>query len=273
MRKRWCCVRRTTWIQQIVAQLVFDGAPEQPLHELSLWVDFRFSAEQIGRLLSEQTHRRFMKTHLPRDAMVLEAKAKYIYVARDGRDVVLSMHNHHAGQSPEHLARMLPHSTCEDAADAKPANPDVGAYFDAWLAGDGYPWWPYWENVRTWWEARNQPNVLLVHYADLKMDLQAQIETIANFLNIDVDVTSRTWHDIVAHSSLAHMQENAQLMTPMGGRWLRDGPRAFLPSGRLGAWRDVLTAQQSEAYSRRARDELGAECAAWLELGLSALRP
>jgi len=37
----------------------------------------------------------FLKTHLPVDALVFSPRAKYIYIARDGRDVVWSLYNHH----------------------------------------------------------------------------------------------------------------------------------------------------------------------------------
>jgi hypothetical protein len=47
-------------------------------------------------MVEAQTHRRFLKTHLPLDALVFSPKAKYIYIGRDGRDVVWSMYNHHA---------------------------------------------------------------------------------------------------------------------------------------------------------------------------------
>ena len=46
--------------------------------------------------MEAQTHRRFVKTHLPVDALVYSPKAKYIYIGRDGRDVLWSLYNHHA---------------------------------------------------------------------------------------------------------------------------------------------------------------------------------
>ena len=46
--------------------------------------------------IEAQTHRRFLKTHLPVDALGLSPKVKYIYIGRDGRDVVWSIYNHHA---------------------------------------------------------------------------------------------------------------------------------------------------------------------------------
>ena len=48
-------------------------------------------------------------------------------------------------------------------------------YFREWLAGDGYPFWPFWENVRSWWEIRELPNLMLLHFADLKADLPGQM--------------------------------------------------------------------------------------------------
>jgi aryl sulfotransferase len=60
-------------------------------------VDFRIPSLDIKMpMIEAQTHRRFMKTHLPVDALVFSEKVKYIYIARDGRDVVWSLYNHHS---------------------------------------------------------------------------------------------------------------------------------------------------------------------------------
>ena len=32
-----------------------------------------------------------------------------------------------------------------------------------WLAGDGFPFWPFWENIRSWWAIRHLPNVMTLH--------------------------------------------------------------------------------------------------------------
>ena len=80
----------TTWVQQIVAQLLFDGAEGVEVAEISPWLDLRVppKAEKLPAV-EAQTHRRFIKTHLPVDALVFSPKARYIYVARDGRDVLI----------------------------------------------------------------------------------------------------------------------------------------------------------------------------------------
>ncbi len=87
----------TTWTQQIVAQLIFDGDASVDVPALSPWVDLRFPPREVKMpAIEAQSHRRSLKTHLPVDALVFSPKAKYIYIGRDGRDVAWSMFNHHA---------------------------------------------------------------------------------------------------------------------------------------------------------------------------------
>jgi aryl sulfotransferase len=40
---------------------------------------------------------------------------------------------------------------------------------------DGHPFWPYWENIRSWWAIRNLANVKFVHFVDLKRDMPGQM--------------------------------------------------------------------------------------------------
>ena len=87
----------TTWTQQIIAQLLFVDADTLPVVDMSPWLDLRVPPNEVKLdALAAQAHRRFVKTHLPVDALVYSPLAKYIYDARDGRDVVWSMYNHHA---------------------------------------------------------------------------------------------------------------------------------------------------------------------------------
>ncbi|HTE42974.1 MAG TPA: sulfotransferase domain-containing protein, partial [Steroidobacteraceae bacterium] len=86
----------TTWMQQIIAQMLFNGNSELAVAEMSPWMDLRVPPREIKLAAVEaQTHRRFLKTHLPVDALVYSPKAKYIYIGRDARDVVWSLYNHH----------------------------------------------------------------------------------------------------------------------------------------------------------------------------------
>ena len=61
----------TTWTQQIVAPAPVRGAEGLDVAEMSPWLDLRVPPKEVKLPAVEaQTHRRFLKTHLPVDALV-----------------------------------------------------------------------------------------------------------------------------------------------------------------------------------------------------------
>ncbi|ESR23398.1 sulfotransferase domain-containing protein [Lutibaculum baratangense] len=255
----------TTWTQQIVGQLLFDGREDLNVAEMSPWVDLRVPPKEVKLpAIEAQAHRRFLKTHLPVDALVFSPKAKYIYIARDGRDVVMSMYNHHAN------ANELWYQALNDAPGRvgdpigrPPAS--IRQYFQEWLARDGHPFWPFWENVRSWWAVRHLPNVMLLHFSELKADMPGQIRRIAEFLSIPID--ELRFPAIVEHCTFDYMKKNATKSVPLGGAFWDGGAETFINRGTNGRWHDVLMACDSLAYEERARRELGEDCARWLATG------
>ncbi len=62
----------TTWMQQIISQLIFNGKEGLPVAEMSPWMDLRVPPKEVKLPEVEaQTHRRFVKTHLPVDVFEL----------------------------------------------------------------------------------------------------------------------------------------------------------------------------------------------------------
>jgi aryl sulfotransferase len=92
----------TTWMQQIVGQLVFAGEPDLYGQDRSPWPDFRMVPDMLERAAA-QTHRRYLKTHLPIESLVYSPEAKYLYIGRDGRDTYWSWHTHHSGFTQQML--------------------------------------------------------------------------------------------------------------------------------------------------------------------------
>src|SRR5262245_18601951 len=205
----------TTWTQQIVGQLLFNGAPDVPVAQLSPWLDLRVPPKPVKLPVVEaQAHRRFLKTHLPVDALVFSPKAKYLYIGRDGRDVVWSMYNHHSSANAAWYAA-LNDTPGLVGAPIEPPPSSVHQYFLDWIARDGHPFWPFWENVRSWWAVRRLPNILMLHFAELKADLPAQIRRIAKFLSIPIDESR--FPAIVERCGFAWMKANATKSVPLGG--------------------------------------------------------
>jgi aryl sulfotransferase len=217
--------------------------------------------------LAAQNHRRIIKTHLPLDALTFSARAKYIYIARDGRDVVWSFYNHHANAN-QLWYDALNNTPGRVGPPIELPDPDIRRYFRRWLEEDGYPIWSYWENVRSWWQAFETPNILLVHFNDLKADLEAEMRRIAAFL--DCAIAEKQWPSIVHHCSFDYMKAHAANVAPLGGAIFEGGAAVFINKGVNGRWRDVLTDNDIADYEQKAREELGDECAAWLVRGSRA---
>jgi aryl sulfotransferase len=258
----------TTWMQQIVCQLIFAGQEGLSVPEISPWLDFVIPPEEVGLpIVKAQSHRRFVKTHLPLDALTFSPRAKYIYIGRDGRDIVWSMHNHHANFVPgfyEHF-KHNPRTGPDPGPIIEPPTHDVVRYFREWLYWDGYPWWPFWENVRGWWAVRNLPNVLFVHFAKLKDDLDGEMRRISAFLDIPID--EERWPAIVEHCTFDYMKANAHYSAPGGGSHWEGGAATFINKGVNRRWADLLTQADVRAYEKRVRAEVGEECARWLATG------
>jgi aryl sulfotransferase len=256
----------TTWMQQIIAQLLFKGDPSLEVAEMSPWLDLRVPPKDIKLPAVEaQTHRRFLKTHLPVDALVFSPKAKYLFIGRDGRDVCWSFYNHHAN------ANALWYEALNDTPGRvgppiEPPPKDIRQYWRDWLDRDGFPFWSFWEVVRSWWAIRELPNVMLVHFTSLKRDLPGEMRRIAAFLDIPIDESK--WKSIVEHCSFEWMKKNATKTTPLGGAFWDAGADVFINKGTNGRWTDTLTAEESAEYEARVVKELGADCARWLSTGM-----
>ena len=267
----------TTWMQQIVASLVFQDATPRPIPTVSPWLDTRFrgTAEEMLQSIEAQTHRRFLKSHLPADGLPLHDEVRYIAMARDGRDAAMSAHNHFGGFSDGARAA-LDRIGIEDPTIARPYPPmpaSPAEYFRLWLstpgmAGepDGYTPLSFFGTVASYWAERRRENFLLVHYNDLSRDLDGEMRRIASFLGIAVNEV--VWPSLVHAAGFAEMRKaGEQLMPQARTMFAEGGAERFFNKGINGRWRDVLTADDLARYDAKVRESLTPELAAWLESG------
>jgi len=255
----------TTWMQQIISQLIFNGQGGLEVAEMSPWIDLRVPPKQVKiPAVEAQEHRRFIKTHLPVDALVFSPKAKYLYLGRDGRDVLWSLYNHHATANEHWYEALNDTPGLVGPKIGKPLDSIVD-YYHEWLDKDGYPFWSMWENVNSWWKIKDLPNVMFVHFAKLKEDMPGEIRRVASFLEIPID--EPRWDAIVEHCSFDYMKNNATKSVPLGGAFWEGGAKTFIHKGTNGRWRDVLTKEESEKYEKIAAEKLPPECAHWLKTG------
>ena len=255
----------TTWMQQIIAQLLFNGKVDLEVAEMSPWMDLRVPPKEVKlQMIEAQTHRRFIKTHLPVDALVFSERAKYIYIGRDGRDVLWSMYNHHSNANDTWYEALNDAPGRVGPPIEKPPS-SITQYYHDWLDGNGYPWWPFWESVRSWWAIRNLPNVYFVHFSNLKKDMPGEIRRIAEFLGIPVNEAK--WDSILLHCGFDYMKNNGTKSVPLGGAFWDGGAQTFIHKGINGQWCDILQKDEALKYERLATEELGEKCAYWLATG------
>lgn len=252
----------TTWVQQIVSQLVYNADENIFGQSISPWIDFQLTPEAIQHA-EAQKHRRILKTHLPIDALVFSPKAKYLYIGRDARDVVWSLH-HFLMSFTAFAYQQFEEVAARTGAPMGPIPPDVSDFYRIWLDNDLRTENSFWKNVKGWWEIRHLPNVFFVHYANLKADLAEEFRRIANFLNISIDETK--FAQMLKHCGLEYMKDqagNQQFLQLL----FQDGGRTFVNKGTNGRWRDVLSAEEIAKCDEIAANYLPKECAHWLKTG------
>jgi len=250
----------TTWTQTIVANLLFpNGDMPAPVTIMAPWIDARFNPlDETLAGLAAQTHRRSIKTHTPADGIPWFTDASYIVVGRDGRDAFMSFTNHIANMQPDRVATLIA-SALEEGIELSGAGPssDIHEFFTGWLA-DG----AFFNFITTYWQYRDEPNVLFVHYDDLQADLDAEMRRIAAFLGITVDET--TWPEAKARCGFEYMRNNSQKIGKFDEMFVGGG-KSFFFKGTNGRWRDVLTADELRAYDERATALLAPDARAWVD--------
>lgn len=149
-------------------RLVLPDVPNNvDLDTLSPWLDLRiYSLSSVLQNFDSQLHCRVIKIHLPADKLLFSPLARYIYVARDGRDIVWSFYHHHSNLNANFIDALNGNNRV--GPEFPELKEDAVQYFKRWLENDGFPLWSFWDHIRSWWRIRNRPKVKLLHFARLK---------------------------------------------------------------------------------------------------------
>jgi len=269
----------TTLMQTIIANLLFpNGDLPGPAMVIAPWLDARIFGpiEEMMAQLEAQKTRRFVKTHLPLDGLPFFDTVKYVVVSRDPRDVFMSLVNHYG----EHTPAFFEHINGVPGRVGDPFPPydgDIHKLFRNWITrgwfaweSDGYPYWSHLHHAKTWWEFRHLPNIRLVHYNDLRRDLDGEMRALAKWLNIDVP--QARWAAVVDACRFETVKKHPEKVVPAaaGGFW-KDGAQTFIYKGTNGRWRDILTQDELALYRETMAKTVPPDCARWLENGGPAL--
>ncbi len=273
----------TTWTQRIVDLLVFQSAEPRPAMSISPWLDSVMfqPVETDLATLQTQRHRRFVKTHLPFDAVPIWDEVKYIHVSRDGRDSCMSFHNHQLATRPEWRQGVMEKALANPRlmaalttlpVRAGPIPADPRDFYLNWISNaeaevtEGYGIdLPFFEFESTYWRERQRPNVLFTHYNDLKSDLAGEMRRISDFL--DIATPEALMPSLVEAASFECMKRDAAALVPMAAKVWEGGADRFVYKGTNGRWRDILTEDDLARYEALAARKWTPAQAAWIRYG------
>jgi hypothetical protein len=167
-----------------------------------------------GRLLA--THEQYRKPY-----------HKALYLVRDVRDVILSEFAY--------------------TTDLEFFDGDLDAFIRQFLCKKVNPFGPWQKHVGSWLDSpiANTPNLLIVHYKDLRKNPLEGFTRIADFLGIERDPS--LIQRAIEHNSLARMKEKERVApqrASVKGRFVR--------SGEVQGWRAKLSAEQVEFIAKHA---------------------
>lgn len=259
----------TTWTQRILEMLITQDATPRPLQVP--WYDMRlfpFDPHELAE--SIQGRRRQLKAHLPYDALPIAEGVKIIHVARDGRDCAMSLHNHMFNFRPEARERIREVNRGGPLeAMSVDTDEDPGAFFADWLNDSGGARGDvgggFWHMEGSFWAARKSPDVLLVHYNDMKEDLDGEMRRIARFLGIPVD--EARWPALVEGGGFASMKRDAQVLMPFAEAMWEGGAQRFIHKGTNGRWQDCVSKEDLVRYDTLVKQHFTPALAKWLESG------
>ena len=270
----------TTWTQMICALLIFQ-TPDlpKPIDQISPWLDQLLRPrDAVVAELEAQEHRRFIKSHTPLDGLPFDPRVTYIAVARDPRDVALSWDNHMANLNMGVMMALREAAVgLQDLPEVMPEPPPPplptererfwrwmgeGASLTRASAG-GLP--ALLHHLGTFYTVRHEPNVILLHYGDLKQDLEGEMRRLA--ARLAIEVPEERWPALVQAAQFEEMKRRSSETGPNQTECVWLDRERFFHRARWGEWRGLLDEEEQRRYEALAGTLADAELNAWVHHG------
>ena len=265
----------TTWTQMLCALLIFDSSEfDRPLAHISPWLDMQTrDLDDVLAELEAQTHRRFIKTHTPLDGLPSSEGVTLVCVGRDPREVALSWDHHMDNTDRDAFIALRAAAVgLEDLAELgplpEPPSTDATERYMLWIespADGGSNLASVLHHFETFWDRRQDDDVVLLHYSDLTSDLCGQMRRLADGLQIDV--SDARIEELAVAASFDQMRARAEVLAPNSDQGFWKSTEGFFHRGRSGEWGELLDDETSRRYEERVHELVPDDIAAWAHQG------
>jgi hypothetical protein len=221
----------TTWLQQIVNSLRTGGSMDfDEITEVIPWLEMAYDLG-LDLAKAQPAAPRAFKSHLSWHE--IPKGGKYLVAIRDPKDALVSLYRFFEGWWFE------------------PGYISLTEFANVVYMNLGNPH-NYWRHLSSWWDHKDDPNVLLVCYEDMKDNLDRAIVQIADF--IDVQLSPSLLEIVAQRASLEFMQAHKEKFDDHLLRNARDhvvglpagGDSNKVRTGRVGDHVAELTSQLSQ---------------------------
>jgi aryl sulfotransferase len=262
----------TTWTMNIVHQLREGGDPNlDDVYAEVPWIEFVPGPKaEIGDIVAgidgmPSHRRRAFKTHSPPSLLPYQEPGqgkdvKYLVVVRNPDEALVSMHPFIAMHNDAWFELWgMPKEAVH--------RPDFETFYREVVVEKGFQDMLF-GFVASWWPFRDRPNVLFLHYADMKRDHEGSIRKIADFLGFEP--SEAEWPAILEYTSFPWMkahQDKFEVGTIAQVPVLKSG--AMVRRGQVGAAKEDGMSEGIAAAIRERGQQMIEDAAAlqWLYEG------
>ena len=201
------------------------------------WIESTVPVELTIKDLDEMASPRFFKSHNPYNMMAgglpHTTPAKYIYVARNPKDVAVSFYYH------MRLFTLFNYSGTWDE------------FYQLYKSGKML-FGDWFDHALEWWKHRDAENILFLKYEDMKKDHRGAVKKMAEFIGYNLE--EGVIDTIVEKSTFQSMKDSPIYNINMGKLSVgsipifKPGEQQFLRKGIVGDWKNHFTPEQNAEF-------------------------